>query len=206
MPNFIDFTGRQFGRLTVIRRAENTKSRMTQWLCRCECGTEKAITVANLGSNTNSCGCLRNTQGALTRKHPLWGVWSGMIQRCTDHNCEAYPNYGGRGIVVCERWRSFPNFLEDMEASFFKGASIERDDVNGDYEPSNCRWATSKEQGRNKRNSIMIETPWGRMNIAEAAERIGMDRSRFKTRVKLGWTTEQLFDPRNKDALTKWDP
>lgn len=206
MPAFKDLTGKRIGRLTVIGpHPIRTSYKMIRWICRCDCGKEKLITTANIGSNTNSCGCLRNTQGGLTRKHPLWPIWSGMMQRCTDPNCEAYPNYGGRGIEVCARWKSFPAFLEDMEPSYRTGLSIDREDNDKGYELSNCRWATAKQQGRNRRISIMIDSPWGRINIAEAAERIGMSRTMFKTRVYLGWTTEELFDPRNRKALTKWD-
>jgi hypothetical protein len=206
MPAFKDLTGRRFGKLVVTGlHPERTGYGMTKWVCRCDCGSEKTVTVGNLGKNTNSCGCIRNTQGALTRKHPLWGIWSAMIQRCTDIGCKSYPLYGGRGIRVCDRWKSFPNFLEDMEASYRPGLSIDRKNNNKGYNPSNCRWATAKQQGRNRRCCIMIDTPWGKLNVAEAAERIGMDRNRFRTRVKLGWTTAQLFDPRNHKALTKWD-
>jgi len=206
MPAFKDLTGKRFGKLTVVGpHPVRTGYNMIRWICRCDCGGEKLVTTSNLGRNTHSCGCIRNTQGALTRKHPLWGVWSAMLQRCTDPNCAAYPNYGGRGISVCERWRSFPAFLEDMESTYQRGLSIDRKENDGNYEPSNCRWATAKTQGRNRRVCTMIDTPWGVMNVAEAAERIGMDRNRFRTRVRLGWTTKQLFNPENFGKLTKWD-
>lgn len=206
MPQFKDLSGKRIGSLVVIGQTpERTKTGAIQWDCLCDCGNKKTIAASNIGKNTNSCGCIRNTQGANTRKHPLWSKWNGMISRCTLECVASYADYGGRGIEVCERWRKFENFLEDMEPTFFVGATLERKDVNGNYDPSNVVWATTKEQGRNKRNSINIETPWGRMNVAEAAERIGMNRGRFKSRVRIGWTTEQLFDPDNYGALTKWD-
>ncbi len=206
MPAFKDLTGKRFGRLTVVGpHPVRTSYKMIRWICQCDCGNEKLVTTANLGNNTNSCGCIRNTQGALTRKHPLWKIWKSMLQRCADPNCASYPYYGGRGIYVCDRWKSFPAFLEDMEASYKPGLSIDRIDVNGPYEHSNCRWATAKQQARNRQDSVIIDTPWGLMNVSEAAERFGVPRERFATRVRLGWTTEQLFDPRNKEVLTKWD-
>ena len=206
MPAFKDLTGKRFGRLVVAGpHPERTNYKMIRWICICDCGNEKLVTTANIGNNTNSCGCIRNTQGSLSNKHPLRKVFYGMHSRCEKKYDKNYPSYGGRGIRVCDRWSSLPAFLEDMEPSFKPGLSLDRIDVNGNYEPSNCRWATAKQQGRNKRASIMIDTPWGTMNVAEAAERIGMKRERFKTRVELGWTTEQLFDAKNSAPLTQWD-
>ena len=205
MPAFKDLTGKRFGRLTVVGpHPVRTGYKMIRWICKCDCGNEKLITTANIGKNTNSCGCIRNTQSGLTRNHPLWARWNSMIERCEMETSNGYSNYGGRGIKVCKRWKSFPLFLEDMEAGYQPGLSIDRIDNNKGYSPKNCRWATAKVQGRNRRCSIMIETPWGIMNVAEAAERIGMERNRFRTRVKLGWTTAQLFDPRNRGPMPKW--
>src|SRR4051812_28604585 len=110
MPSFKDLTGKRFGRLLVIElSAKSGKTKCSHWLCLCDCGTKKIVSIANLGKNTNSCGCLRNTQGGLTRKHPLWATWSSMHQRCRDVKNKDYFRYGGRGIKVCKRWRSFPN-------------------------------------------------------------------------------------------------
>jgi hypothetical protein len=206
MAAFKDLSGKRFGKLVVVGpHPERTGHGMIRWICRCDCGKEKTVTTANIGKNTNSCGCLRNTQGSHSRKHRLWAVFSSMHGRCENPKDKAYENYGGRGIKVCVRWDSFLNFLEDMEATYAPGLSIDRRDNDRNYEPGNCRWATAKEQGRNRRCSINIDTPWGRMNVAEAAERIGMNRERFSTRVKLGWTMDQLFDPKNAAPLTKWD-
>lgn len=212
MPNFNDLTGQRFGKLVCIgvetrakRATETSPAVETSWRCRCDCGNEKVVRLCNLGYNTNSCGCIRNTQGAHTRKHPLWKTWSGMHQRCNDANCRSYPDYGGRGIAVCERWQSFPNFLEDMEATYFKGASIDRKDVNGNYEPSNCRWATSKEQGRNRRYNVFINTPWGRVTVAEAAERMNIPQRVLRGRIRKGWSEERIFDPQNFRVMTWWD-
>ena len=207
MPAFKDLSGTRFGKLVVQGlHPERSPNGGTQWICRCDCGNEKTIRIANLGHNTNSCGCIRNTQQGMTRKHRLWARWSAMIDRCEREGDKNYPLYGGRGIKVCERWHSFQSFLDDMETSFYLGASLDRyPDNNGNYEPTNVRWATAKQQVHNRRSSQNIETPWGIMNVAEAAARIGMNRERFSRRVDRGWTTAQLFDPKNNGCLTKWD-
>ena len=205
MPAFKDLTGKRFGKLTVVGpHPIRTGYKMIRWVCKCDCGNEKLVTTANIGKNTNSCGCIRNTQGSHSNKHRLWPIFATMHSRCEKEYDAAYKYYGARGIRVCERWDRFPLFLEDMAEGFHPGLSIDRIDVNGNYEPKNCRWATAKEQGRNRRDSVFIDTPWGKMNVAEAAERIGMSRVRFKTRVKIGWTTEQLFDPRNSGPMPRW--
>lgn len=153
----IDLTGNVYGRLTVIERAENYKH-YTCWLCKCECGNEAVVRSSDLRFNkTKSCGCLRKEFAQkLNNKHGKsktteFKIWKGINQRCNNKNNKSYEDYGGRGIKVCKRWSKFENFLVDMGEMPPKKHSIERIDVNGDYEPSNCKWASVIEQSRNHR-------------------------------------------------------
>lgn len=198
MGSFLNLSGVRFGRLIVVRLKSKASVRPyvdTMWICQCDCGVEKIVSRGNLkNGSTASCGCLRNTQGALTRKHKLWKRWEGMISRCVDPTNKDFKNYGARGISVCERWLYFPSFLEDVGASFFAGATLDRIKVNGNYEPGNWRWATAKQQQRNKRRAlILINTPWGRMSRADAAERAGIPVAVFTARVRRGWGADRLF-------------
>jgi hypothetical protein len=115
--------------------------------------------------------------------------------RCTNPNNSDFKHYGGRGIECCQRWLdSFDAFLEDMGDSWAPGLSIERIDNNGNYEPGNCRWATIQEQRRNTRNTVLIDTPWGRMHIMDAAINAGLTEPTLRARVNL-WPQERWFDP-----------
>lgn len=204
---FKDLTGQRFGRLIVVSIVSRAtrKSPETIWLCRCDCGIEKSVRRGNLrNGSTQSCGCYRNIQGGHSNKHPLWKRWSQMIDRCKNPESKDFHNYGGRGIAVCNRWHSFPFFLEDMEADYFDGATLERENNNGNYEPNNVRWATPREQTWNQRKTVFIDTPWGRLSRGEAAARANVPIGRFISRHRNGWDVERLFDPANREKMHRW--
>lgn len=119
-------------------------------------------------------------------------AWAAMLQRCNNPNTYNYCDYGGRGIKVCERWKFFENFFEDM-GEVPEGKSLDRIDVNGNYEPSNCRWATSSEQARNRRNNNFITYNGITKPLAEWAETLGISYSVLRTRLHRKWTIEEAF-------------
>jgi hypothetical protein len=206
-PPKIDLTGRRFGRVIVLGLSSTRRGHHVDWICRCDCGTEWPVTGPNLRTgDTKSCGCLKidvatarltKHGGASARgAHPLYDTWLNMNSRCHNPSNPAYSRYGGRGIAICSRWSDFANFAEDMGSPPAPGMSVDRIDNNGDYSPENCRWADDVEQGNNKRNNRIVDTPRGSMTAAEAARSFGISYAKLRTRLHRGQPVAELFSPR----------
>lgn len=196
----INLVGRKFGRLFVIQKVNNNKRGDLCWLCRCSCGQRKIVVGRNLKSgNTQSCGCLQNTNrikhGHSTRSKvsTTYESWHQMIQRCTNFKNKKYQRYGGRGIVVCERWGKFLNFLIDMGEKPTKNHSIDRINNDGDYCKSNCRWATMKQQARNTSRNCLIQFNGKIQCIAMWAEEVGIQYNTIRFRLKRGWSIHKAL-------------
>ena len=152
--------GQRFHRLVAIGKAGKSKDKQIIWQCLCDCGELTEVSSSRLRNGTiKSCGCLQREKARQANtKHGkyhsrIYSIWRNMITRCTNSNHEKYHNYGGRGITVCERWKIFENFYKDM-GDPPDGLTIDRINVNGNYELGNCRWATKFEQEQNKRKKI----------------------------------------------------
>lgn len=162
----LDLTGRVYARLTVVCRTGTDKFGNSVWLCRCSCGSMASADSNKLRTgHKQSCGCLladrnrelRTTHG-LTKNEaspPTYTAWVNMTQRCTNPNATNWKNYGGRGITINDRWRSFDNFLADMGEKP-PGKTLERRDNNKGYGPDNCCWGALAEQRLNKRNTLFV--------------------------------------------------
>jgi hypothetical protein len=199
----IDLTGKRFGRWFVISRAENNSSGRACWLCRCICGTERVLAGILLrNGHSQSCGCFKREQIIVrSTKHghnPANGPtsatyysWASMINRCTNPRNKSFPRYGGRGIIVCERWFDFRNFLADMGEKPNGRLSLDRIDNNGNYERDNCRWATRKEQARNTRRNRTLNGQT--KSITEWAEIYKLPRWIIYDRLRLKWSIEKVL-------------
>lgn len=204
-----DIAGERFGRLVVIKRVGESK-RGVVWECQCDCGNKKIANGADLRSGrTRSCGCLeKEVRVKIHTKHGLsksriWKVWNNVITRCYNEKNNQYKDYGGRGIRVCDEWlgeHGFENFANwaystgFMEDAKFGECTIERIDVNGDYSPLNCCWATQEEQANNKRNNIFLTYGGKTQTIAQWSRELGMNYRTLYSRIrKLHWTVERAF-------------
>lgn len=180
MPQALDIAGKRFGRLLVIQRERIANSRNAMWRCRCDCGEFTVAAAGNIGKTTFSCGCLAKetacallTGNTYQRTHNMgdsveYRIWTKMKLRCHDPNNSRYAGWGGRGIKVCKRWRdSFENFFADMGRRPSKRHSLDRIDNDGDYKPSNCRWALPGQQARNSRFARWIEIDGIRLCVTD---------------------------------------
>lgn len=169
------------------------------WLCQCECGRKAVVAGRRLrNGHTQSCGCLQREESAKAlritatrhgmRNTPEWLAWKNMRDRCSKTSHPSYHRYGGRGIKVCDRWLDFTAFFEDMGVRPGPGSSVDRIDNDGDYEPGNCRWATAKQQARNRSNTKTVKYRGVQVTIVELAERTGVKYSVLHARLKAGWS------------------
>jgi hypothetical protein len=185
------YEGTTVGSLKVLRRLEETT-----YLCKCSCGKEIEVTRLALKSGIKSCRTCYNSKKRKMmeeKKGPLWSIWKGIKQRCYSKGNRAYKNYGGRGIKMCDRWKkSFEAFCEDMGPRP-EGYAIERIDNDGDYEPGNCRWATQKEQCRNKRTNRLVEYNGKLLPVSLVAELVGISPYVIYYRLNRNWPEDKLF-------------
>lgn len=191
-----DMTGLRFGRLTVIYRCStNSGDGAVRWICSCDCGGASVAVGRNLRSGSStSCGCQKGNKTHGARHTPEYEIWKAMRARCENSNNKGWKNYGARGIVVCDRWKYFENFLADMGLRP-AGLSIERVDNNGNYEPGNCKWGTRVEQSRNRRNCRYVMKDGERLTFAEAARLIGISPGAFARRKGAWHIDRDVFEP-----------
>ena len=192
-----DLTGKRIGRLTVLKRVSEIGAPKVLWLCKCDCGNEKVIKADALNSNkTISCGCYqrdvikaRDTKHGLRRTR-IYGIYHDMRKRCYNKKAIGYKNYGGRGIKICDDWIGDDGFLKfydwSMENGYSDDLSIDRIDVNGNYEPSNCRWANKLTQANNTRSNIKFMHRGKMMNVSEIARSEGIEYTMLYSRIVVG--------------------
>ena len=190
-----DLSGMRFGRLVAIRLIPKLKSETVRhWKCKCDCGgVIETRSTSLVDGRAKSCGCLmREMMAKRSKTHgmsrtQIYRTWSDMLNRCNSPSHPCYKHYGGRGIRVCKRWRKFVRFFDDM-GDKPKGLWLDRIDNDGDYKPSNCRWVTPKQSGRNTRRTRFISLNKEKHCFTEWCEKLGLSYSTFCCRVNIsGW-------------------
>jgi hypothetical protein len=187
----INLIGQKFGRATVVREAGRNRHGHVLWEILCECGNRKIVSAQDLRrGGTRSCGCLLKKHGGHESKE--YAIWSAMKQRCTNPKSKYYPNYGGRGIKVCDRWLdSYEDFIADMGPRPSSRYSLDRVDNDGNYEPGNCRWATWKQQHRHRNGNTIVTANGTTGALVEICERHGLNYRRVLNLMRGGTRTAQ---------------
>lgn len=202
-----DLTGKRFGNLVVIEKAEKQGTSQL-WLCKCDCGNLTKIRANGLVRlGRDSCGCRTSEKISKARflhgetNSRLYDIWRGIKKRCLLPKAQSYKNYGGRGIGVCEEWKN--NYMAFREWALKNGykedLEIDRINVNGDYEPNNCRFVNNKQQANNRRNNSRLTLNGETKTIQEWADEIGVERSTLSERKRMGWSDlDTLTKPKRK--------
>ncbi len=192
--------GIRFGKLTVTGFGYDETHKNYTWKCTCDCGKVVEVKPGNAkAGRVRSCGCAQ-LESATThgqRYTRLYGIWVGMNRRCLNTRHQSYQNYGARGIRVCEDWHSFEPFSKwAYENGYADTLSIDRIDVNGNYEPSNCQWTTDKQQARNRRSTRLVTVFGETLAVAAAVEKYGKGinpNTVLKRMDKYGFSAEQAI-------------
>lgn len=208
---FKNMIGEKFGRLTVTGLSDKKSGRKRYWICECDCGNTVLARSDSLRSKTTmSCGCFKKEQDKinLTKNHKgynshqsrLYHIWQGMRKRCENTNCAQYPEWGGRGITVCDEWsKDYKTFMNWSVSNGYRDfLSIDRIDVNGNYEPSNCRWTTAKVQANNRRSNINVEYNGEIHNLSQWGVFLGIKPKTLYERYRKGDRGNNLFRPIRK--------
>lgn len=198
--NRYDYTGKRFGRLTVLRKDRSDKHGHSRWVCRCDCGRTKVVDGDRLKRGyTQSCGCLaKELARSRATIHgmfgsPLYKKWTSMIARCKYKGSSNYKYYGAQGITVYEEWQDFQTFREWALRSGYKdGLSLERKDISLGYTPQNCLWIPLKDQQKNKRTSVWLEVGGERKILADWARDTNQPYERLKARHNRGWSDREV--------------
>lgn len=205
----VDMAGRRYGTVVAVKPVGVCVSRDIKWKFVCDCGCSFSASGYDFrsGKKQTCPQCSAERARVATTVHGMsesdeFRIWTGMLTRCYNKNAKSYRLYGGRGISICPRWReSFENFLSDMGQRPSKKHSIDRIDNDGNYEPSNCRWATAIEQARNKRTAVRVPSAEG-VTIAEMAEKAGVTPSAMWLRVKKGKSPDLLRPSKKLGCIT----
>ncbi|MBN3757249.1 hypothetical protein G3N95_30205 [Paraburkholderia sp. Tr-20389] len=195
--------GEKFNLLTIVGEPEYIPGRPRRVTVQCDCGTIKDVPLRDIKTgNTKSCGCLKFAPAIFNQTHGHakrgahsreYDIWISMKSRCTRPTSQRWEQYGGRGIRVCERWMtSFEAFFEDM-GKCPDGLSLDREDVNGNYEPGNCRWADDETQRNNRRNNRVIEYQGESMTLAQWSRKLGLNENIIEKRLKRNWPIDRAF-------------
>lgn len=204
---FNDLTGRRFGRLVVQEiHPERSAAGKVRWICQCDCGGTSVVQSDHLaGGKTETCGCSQTRHGM--RHTPEYVVWANMLQRCTNESIPTYQHYGARGIGVDSRWAvSFEAFYADMGPRPSPQHSIERRDVNGNYGPSNCYWATAVVQANNRRGNVVYEFQGQEFTQAQLCKAYGISPQTLKYRLDQGLELAEALTRQSGSGRPLCDP
>ena len=202
MATALNLVGQKFGRLTVVKRAENDKKGNTRWLCSCSCGNQATVCAYHLKSGAiRSCGCIKkemlsNRENTHHKSNTrLYMLWNGIKQRCFNSNHKNYNRYKGRGITMCDEWKNdFITFYNWAINNGYKlGLTIERINNDGNYEPSNCRWATRLEQANNTSINKFITFNGEKHTVSEWSKKLGIKYGVLSSRIRKGLPLWKCF-------------